>query len=303
MKQLKILSVILAAFLSGCSAFPDYGRGGMAEHHIELLDPFYTDEPLGEEHGLRFEFELVRQQLAVLVLEGADLCFPATVIEAKNFETRIAREIYGDMLFDATNDLIVLRHLLHRLERQLDYALQYETCQLPKLAQQNVEIEIETTTTENDISQKEIEIVVDEETMANETARDQEDDLAQILLLLNADNQFATNSSEVNLKYVARLAQAVQIIQYYPQLHLHVVGYTDEIGNKEKNMALGQARADGVARYLEAFGINMDRISVMTSGEANPLFPGDAPHIRLTNRRVNITLSLKDNEIPAQEDL
>lgn len=303
MKQFKILSVILAAFLSGCSAFPDYGRGGMAEHHIELLDPFYTDEPLGEEHGLRFEFELVRQQLAVLVLEGADLCFPATVLEAKNFETRIAREIYGDMLFDATNDVIVLRHLLHRLERQLDYALQYETCQLPKLAQQNVEIEIETTTTDNDISQKEIEIVVDEETMANETARDQEDDLAQILLLLNADNQFATNSSEVNLKYVARLAQAVQIIQYYPQLHLHVVGYTDEIGNKEKNMALGQARADGVARYLEAFGISMDRISVMTSGEANPLFPGDAPHIRLTNRRVNITLSLKDNEIPAQEDL
>ena len=303
MKQFKILSVILTAFLSGCSAFPDYGRGGMAEHHIELLDPFYTDEPLGEEHGLRFEFELVRQQLAVLVLEGADLCFPATVIEAKNFETRIAREIYGDMLFDATNDVIVLRHLLHRLERQLDYALQYETCQLPKLAQQNVEIEIEATTTENDISQKEIEIVVDEETMSNETARDQEDDLAQILLLLNADNQFATNSSEVNLKYVARLAQAVQIIQYYPQLHLHVVGYTDEIGNKEKNMALGQARADGVARYLEAFGISMDRISVMTSGEANPLFPGDAPHIRLTNRRVNITLSLKDNEIPAQEDL
>ena len=303
MKQFKILSVVLTVLLSGCSAFPDYGRGGMAEHHIELLDPFYTDEPLGEEHGLRFEFELVRQQLAVLVLEGADLCFPATVLEAKNFETRIAREIYGDMLFDATNDLIVLRHLLHRLERQLDYALQYETCQLPKLAQQNVEIEIETTTTENDISQKEIEIVVDEETMANETARDQEDDLAQILLLLNADNQFATNSSEVNLKYVARLAQAVQIIQYYPQLHLHVVGYTDEIGNKEKNMALGQARADGVARYLEAFGISMDRISVMTSGEANPLFPGDAPHIRLTNRRVNITLSLKDNEIPAQEDL
>jgi len=95
MKQFKILSVVLTVLLSGCSAFPDYGRGGMAEHHIELLDPFYTDEPLGEEHGLRFEFELVRQQLAVLVLEGADLCFPATVIEAKNFEARIAREIYG----------------------------------------------------------------------------------------------------------------------------------------------------------------------------------------------------------------
>jgi outer membrane protein OmpA-like peptidoglycan-associated protein len=47
----------------------------------------------------------------------------------------------------------------------------------------------------------------------------------------------------------------------------------------------------------------MDRISVMTNGEANPLFPGDAPHIRLTNRRVNITLSLKDNDTPAQEDL
>jgi outer membrane protein OmpA-like peptidoglycan-associated protein len=270
----------------------------MAEHHIELLDPFYTDEPLGEEHGLRFEFELVRQQLAVLVLEGADLCFPATVIEAKNFEARIAREIYGDMLFDATNDVIVLRHLLHRLERQLDYALQYETCQLPKLAQHNVEIDIETSAQE-----EVVETIIKEETIISEPARNQEDDFAQILLLLNADNQFATNSSEVNLKYVARLAQAVQIIQHYPQLQLHVVGATDELGNTEKNMALGQARADGVARYLEAFGISMDRISVMTSGEGNPLFPGDAPHIRLTNRRVNITISLKDNNTPEQEDL
>lgn len=303
MKQFKILSVVLTVLLSGCSAFPDYGRGGMAEHHIELLDPFYTDEPLGEEHGLRFEFELVRQQLAVLVLEGADLCFPATVIEAKNFEARIAREIYGDMLFDATNDVIVLRHLLHRLERQLDYALQYETCQLPKLARHNVEIEIDTTAQEESAQEEVVETIIKEETVISEPARNQEDDFAQILLLLNADNQFATNSSEVNLKYVARLAQAVQIIQYYPQLQFHVVGSTDELGNTENNMALGQARADGVARYLEAFGISMDRISVMTNGEANPLFPGDAPHIRLTNRRVNITLSLKDNDTPAQEDL
>lgn len=303
MNQLKTSIIVAILLLNGCSAFPEYGKGGMAEHHIELLDPFYADEPLGKEHGLRFEFELVRQQLAVLVLEGADLCFPATVMEAKNFESRIAREIYGDMLFDATNDVIVLRHLLHRLERQLDYALQYETCQLPQIVKDNVDVEIETTIDTNLHADTTMETEVIQHRIIDVPVRNQEDDLAQILLLLNADNQFATSSSEVNLKYVARLAQAAQIIQYYPQLQLQVIGYTDEIGNKEQNIALGQARAEGVARYLEAFGITIDRIDVSTHGEASPLFPGDAPHIRLTNRRVNITISMKPNEEVVSEDL
>lgn len=287
MNKFTITTILSAVLLSGCSAFPDYGRGGMAEHHIELLDPFYSDEPLGAEHGLRFEFELVRQQLAVLILEGADLCFPATVMEAKNFETRIARQIAGEMLFDATNDVIVLRHLLHRLERQLDYALQYETCQ-PPLDGPNIHTKVtETTTTLNDE-----QIVSSEVLSSTEQTRNQEDDFAQILLLLNADNQFATDSSEVNLKYVGRLSQAVQLIQFYPQLHLDVVGYTDDQGATQPNMALGQARAERVARYLEAFGISMNRINVSTKGESSPLFPGNDPHIRLTNRRVNITISL-----------
>ena len=120
MNQLKTSIIVAILLLNGCSAFPEYGKGGMAEHHIELLDPFYTDEPLGKEHGLSFEFELVRQQLAVLVREGAYVGFPATVMETKDFEARMAREIYGEMLVNATNEVIVLLHLLPLLELKLE---------------------------------------------------------------------------------------------------------------------------------------------------------------------------------------
>jgi len=91
-------SILLTVFgLSGCSSWPEIGHGGLGEHHYELLSPTMPNQPLGPEHGLRFDLELTARHLDVLVIEGANICFPATVVQAKQRQHRIERELLGGL--------------------------------------------------------------------------------------------------------------------------------------------------------------------------------------------------------------
>ncbi|USH05107.1 OmpA family protein [Grimontia kaedaensis] len=240
--------------LSGCSAFPDHGQGGMAEAYHSTISPVMPDEPLGPEHGLRFEWELGARHLDVLVLEGAELCFPATVLQARRIQDRIVRELHGGLEFDAANDIIIQRATLERLEKQLDAVKRSGAC-VPASA--------------------------DGYNNASDLA-------AKIYALLNVDNQFAFNSPEVNPKYMGHLAEAAHLLRDIPQYSLHVTGHADSIGNSTANQKLSLARANQVKRYLQIFGLAPSRITVAAVGSADPLFEGNEPETRLVNRRVSI---------------
>ncbi|MCP3870952.1 MAG: OmpA family protein [Gammaproteobacteria bacterium] len=257
MRQLTIIFILLGSLgLSGCVSWPSKGQGGMAEHNPVILSPAMPDQPLGPEHGLRFDLDLVQRHLDVLVLEGAELCFPATVVQARQRQNRIARELQGGLDFDAANDLIVQRKLLARLERQLDYVRQQQVCILPVTA-----------------------------------AQERPGDMGKrIHDLLNSDNQFAFNSPELNPKYVGRLAEAAQLLLVHPGYQLKVTGHADARGTESHNRDLSMARARKVGRYLQIFGLEPERIKIDAVGSDSPLFDGKEPQVRLTNRRVSIEL-------------
>lgn len=255
------IALSAALSLGGCASWAPQGHGGMAEHHQQTLSPVMSDEPLGPEHGLRFDLELTSRHLDILVLEGAELCFPATVVQAKQRQNRISRELQGDLNFDAANDLIVQRNLLARLERQLDYVRQQDVCIL--------------TTTEG-------------ESKPGETSK-------QIAELLNADNQFALDSSEINPKYVGRLAEAVHLLRDLPQYNLLITGHADATGELNHNQTLSMARAEQVGRYLQILGLAVKRIQFDAVGSNDPLFEGAESHVRLVNRRVSIELIERKN--------
>ena len=92
----------------------------MAEHRLEQFGITLPNQPLGPEHGQFFELELTTRHLDILILEGAELYFPATVVQARQLQQRIAREIAGGLDGDAAVDLVILRGLVNALERQLD---------------------------------------------------------------------------------------------------------------------------------------------------------------------------------------
>lgn len=251
-----ILFLFALLMLSGCTTWAPQGHGGMAEHQQEMYNDIMPDEPLGIEHGLRFELDLSRRHLDVLVIEGAELCFPATVAQARQRSNRITRELHGDLIFDAANDLIVQRNLLERLERQLDHVQQHDTCNSPQHKAQALPAEM----------------------------------TGKIYQLLNIDNQFAFNSSELNPKYIGHLAEAAILLRDQPGYHLLITGHADDVGVNGYNYELSMKRARQVGRYLQILGFPPENIEIDAVGSDLPVSDSKEPHHRLVNRRVSIEL-------------
>lgn len=261
MRQLSIRVIFSTLLvLGGCANWPAGGHGGMAEHYQEALTPVMPDQPLGPEHGLRFDLDLARQHLDILILEGAELCFPATVIQARQRQNDITRELYGNLDFDAANNLIVQRKLLARLERQLDYVRQQNVCILP---------------------------------MPMTVGQEKPGDIGKrIYDLLNGDNQFSPDSPELNPKYVGQLAEAAQLLRNQPGYHLHITGHPDTFEKPAYNRTLSLQRAKKIGRYLHVMGLPAERIQIDVIGSDHPLLVDDdkPTHTKQVTRRVSIEL-------------
>lgn len=269
MKKLKnYVALSLSVLVLGCTSFPEQGTGGLAESYDSLnyqnsdFSPVMPDEPLGPEHGLRFDWQLAKLHLDALIQEGARWCFPAAVVQAIQKQNRIARELQGGLLLDAANDLVIQRKRLNELEVQLDYVTSQARCEPPK--------------NENQF-------------------RMQLSVIQQLYELLNVDNQFAQNSTEVNPKYMGKLAEASYILKENKSLDLIVTGHADATGSEEYNDKLALGRAKQVERYLTIFGLSPQRIKAVSVGETVPLFEGESDGTLLTNRRVSIEVISPEN--------
>ncbi|MDP4985837.1 OmpA family protein [Pseudoalteromonas tunicata] len=76
-----------------------------------------------------------------------------------------------------------------------------------------------------------------------------------------------------------------------PQAQAAVTGYTDSQGSKEYNEKLALRRANAIAKYLTANGVNASQLTVKSVGETD-LFASNATIAeRLNNRRVTIDVA------------
>jgi outer membrane protein OmpA-like peptidoglycan-associated protein len=73
-------------------------------------------------------------------------------------------------------------------------------------------------------------------------------------------------------------------------LNISIVGHTDNVGEDAPNKALGQARADFIAKILKKNGIAAGRISTNSMGESQPAATNDTDEGRHQNRRVVISV-------------
>ena len=65
-------------------------------------------------------------------------------------------------------------------------------------------------------------------------------------------------------------------------------GHTDERGSAEYNVALGERRAQTVARELKAAGATDGQLSIISYGKERPAVPGSSEEAYAKNRRVEI---------------
>ena len=74
-------------------------------------------------------------------------------------------------------------------------------------------------------------------------------------------------------------------------VYIEIQGNTDSIGSDRANLALGQARAETVLRYLNMqHGFPLNRMSAVSYGKFKPIADNKTAEGRARNRRVTLVV-------------
>jgi outer membrane protein OmpA-like peptidoglycan-associated protein len=100
---------------------------------------------------------------------------------------------------------------------------------------------------------------------------------------------FATGSADLIPTSDFVLSYAVSSLRKNPSLVIEVDGHTDSVGSAKKNMALSQARAESVMRYLQEHGVT-NAMTAKGFGKDRPIADNATADGRLQNRRVSLKI-------------
>jgi len=103
---------------------------------------------------------------------------------------------------------------------------------------------------------------------------------------------FSSSGSELSDEMKQALDEfAVKVKADNKNVFIEIQGHTDSIGTPELNLALGQARAEAVRRYLAMEGgIALHRMSVISYGESAPVANNMYRPGRAETRRVTLVV-------------
>ncbi len=99
---------------------------------------------------------------------------------------------------------------------------------------------------------------------------------------------FGYDDFTVAQKYQPVVQAHGQFLQTRPQTQIRVEGNTDERGSREYNLALGDKRAQVVAKQLELMGAKAAQIEAVSYGEERPKAEGHDESAFAENRRADI---------------
>ena len=101
---------------------------------------------------------------------------------------------------------------------------------------------------------------------------------------------FDFDRSDISAAAKKRLEAQATWLKTYSSTKATVEGHCDIRGTSEYNMALGEARANSVAKALEKNGIAQDRLTSVSYGKERPIDNGTSEMAHAKNRRVKTTV-------------
>ena len=100
---------------------------------------------------------------------------------------------------------------------------------------------------------------------------------------------FDTGKADVKPESDATLGEIAKLLASNPQLKLHVVGHTDNVGALAANMGLSKQRADAVVLVLSTkYHVNPARLQAGGAGPLSPVTTNRTDEGRSKNRRVEL---------------
>lgn len=120
----------------------------------------------------------------------------------------------------------------------------------------------------------------------------------EYMIYLPSDVYFYNNSTHLNESFFPALDNIAKFINKHETELIKVAGYTDNIGNNTRNIALSRQQAQNVLNYLWRKGLNARMMYSAGYGSEFPVARNDYPDGRSANRRVQITFRAipKDKE-------
>lgn len=106
------------------------------------------------------------------------------------------------------------------------------------------------------------------------------------------DLRFETGASELSGETYASLNSLALFLNTFPTRQVVLVGHTDASGSLESNIALSQARAEAVRRFLtRELGVEPSQVEAQGIGYLAPRASNATAQGREANRRVEVVLS------------
>lgn len=99
---------------------------------------------------------------------------------------------------------------------------------------------------------------------------------------------FDFDQSSVKVEARASLAAHAEFLSANPATKIVLEGHCDERGTKEYNIALGEGRANAIARFLVVNGVSKAQIEVLSYGEERPADIAHTDAAWSQNRRVYV---------------
>jgi len=109
-------------------------------------------------------------------------------------------------------------------------------------------------------------------------------------------DRFALGKADLTDEHKKKLAEEAatinRLLRQYPDSFVSIVGHTDAVGTEERNVALGQRRADAVLAELSGSGVPADIMRASSLGESSLLAQNLQGEPR--NRRVEVFLTVRN---------
>jgi peptidoglycan-associated lipoprotein len=99
---------------------------------------------------------------------------------------------------------------------------------------------------------------------------------------------FDFDSDVVKAEYQDTIAKHANRLAKDAKANLMLEGHTDERGGREYNLALGQRRAESVAKSLALLGTPASRVEAVSFGKERPAVQGSDEAAWSKNRRVEL---------------
>ncbi|OBS10282.1 peptidoglycan-associated lipoprotein Pal [Acidihalobacter prosperus] len=99
---------------------------------------------------------------------------------------------------------------------------------------------------------------------------------------------FAFNSSAIAPQYLSIISAHAKYLSAHPATTIKLEGNTDDRGSHTYNMALGERRAQAVAKLLELQGVKPSQLDIISYGEDNPVCLQQNEACWQKNRRVDL---------------